>query len=123
MLKAKAISWQADNTKIEVEVGDPDGEQRTLHFYGLNKEQLEIRAKAELEKYKYTGYYGNFTTFGEPAIEKGDVVSFIGNKYHPDGKYLCKELKIKFGTAGYRQAITPDGIINDKRASTSVATG
>lgn len=122
-LKAKAISWTRDNKKIEVEVGDPEGEQRTVHAYGLTKQQLEVYAAAELERYKYTGYTGDFTTFGEPAVEKGDVVYLVGNKYHPEGKYLIKKVRIAHGVNGYRQIITPDSIINDKRASTGTAEG
>jgi hypothetical protein len=120
-LKAKAIAWQRNNTKIEVEVGDEDGEQRTLHFYNLDKTELERRAKVKLELLKYTGYRGSFTTFGEPALDKGDVANIIGNQYHPDGKYLVKNIRILSGVSGYRQIITPDSIINDKRASTSTA--
>lgn len=117
-LRAKAISWLKNNTKVEVEVGDVDGEERTIHAYNLTKAQLEVYAKAELERYKYTGYRGSFPTFGEPVAEKGDVAYLIGNKYHPDGKYLIKSLRIYCGVDGYRQEIFPDSIINDKQNST-----
>jgi len=119
LLKAKATSWLKNNTKIEVEVGDPDGEERTIHAYNLSKEELEVYAKAELERYKYTGWRGSFPTFGEPAAEKGDVAYLIGNKYHPDGKYLIKSLRITMNTSGYKQIIYPDSIINDKQNSTN----
>ena len=102
-LKAKAISWQRNNTKIETEVGDEDGEQRTIHAYNLNLSQLQVYAKAELERYKYTGYRGELETFGEPAVEKNDIINLVGNQYHPDGKYLIKKVKVQFGTGGYRQ--------------------
>lgn len=121
-LRAKATSWGLDNTKTEIEVGDADGEERTVHAYGLTKKQLEVYAKAELERYKYTGYQGSFPTFGEPAVEKGDVAYLIGNQYHPDGKYLIKGVRITSGINGYRQIITPDSIVNDKRASTGIAS-
>lgn len=117
-LRAKATSWLKNNTKIEVEVGDEDGEERTIHAYNLTKAQLEVYAKAELERYKYTGYRGSFPTFGEPAVEKGDVAYLIGNKYHPDGKYLVKSVRISCGIKGYKQTIFPDSIINDKQNST-----
>lgn len=120
-LRAKATSWTRDNKKIEVEVGDPDGEERTINAYNLTKEQLEVYALTELERYKYTGYRGSFPTFGEPAFEKGDVAYLVGNQYHPDGKYLGKSVRISSGTDGYKQIITPDSIINDKRASTGTA--
>lgn len=117
-LKAKAISWQRNNTKIETEVGDEDGEQRTIHAYNLTLAQLQVYAKAQLERYKYTGYRGNLETFGEPAVEKNDIINLIGNVYHPDGKYLIKEVRIKSGVGGYRQSISPGQIINDTANST-----
>lgn len=118
-LKAKAISWQRNNTKIETEVGDEDGEQRTIHAYNLNLIELQVYAKAELERFKYTGYRGSLITFGEPAVDKNDIINIVGNQYHPDGKYLIKDVQIKFGTGGYRQSISPGQIINDTRNSTA----
>ena len=112
-LKAKATSWQANNTKIETEVGDDDGEQRTIYKYNASLNELIIYAKSELERYKYTGYRGSFLTFGVPEIEKSDICSISGNKYHPDGKYLTDKVKITFGINGYFQEISPGPIIND----------
>lgn len=120
-LKLKVISWQRDNSRKIFEIGDDDGEVRTVHYYNLSKLQCEIRAKADLERYKYTGYHGTFQTFGIPEVEKGDVASLVGNQYHPDGKYLIKSVKIDFGVNGYQQTIEPDAIINDR--TNSQATG
>jgi hypothetical protein len=118
-LKAKAISWQRNNTRIETEVGDDDGEQRTVYAYNLTLEQLQVYAKAELERYKYTGYRGSFETFGEPAVDMNDIINLVGNQYHPDGKYIADEVRIKFGMGGYRQTISPGPIINDTANSTA----
>jgi len=118
-LKAKAISWQRNNTRIETEVGDEDGEQRTIYAYNLTLAELQVYAKAQLEKYKYTGYRGSLETFGEPAVEKNDIISLVGNQYHPDGKYLVKEIRIKSGVGGYKQTISPGQIINDVGNSTA----
>ncbi len=111
-LKVTAISISRDNKKIEKSFGDDDGEVRTLHFFELTETDLEQYAKREIERLKVTGYYGNFTTFGVPSIEKGDVATITGNQYHPDGSYLAKNLKIEFGIKGYKQIPTPDTMIN-----------
>jgi len=110
-LKVTAISMLKNNTKIEKTYGDDDGEVRTLHFYDLTAADLEIYAKKEMERLKHTGYFGTFTTFGKPAVEKSDVAKITGNEYHPDGSYLIKSVKIDFGSKGYRQVITPDTLI------------
>lgn len=61
-LHIKAISLMPDNKKIKVEVGDADGELRTLHAY--NKQEAELRAWAEQEmkRLKRDGLTGSFTT-------------------------------------------------------------
>lgn len=104
-LKVKAISMRSDNSKTEVEVGDDDGEQRTVYMYNATKAELQVFADQQLEKLKYTGYRGSFTAFGKPAVQKSDVVSITGNKYNPSGDYLVKGVTKKFGTSGYRQTI------------------
>jgi hypothetical protein len=111
-LKVTAISISRDNKKIEKSFGDDDGEVRTLHFFELTEADLEQYAKKEIERLKVTGYYGNFTTFGVPSIEKGDVAKITGNEYHPDGSYLVKSNKIEFGQKGYREIPVLDTMIS-----------
>jgi len=121
-LLIKAFGISKDNKRVKVEVGDPDGEIRTFHYYETNKEVLKRRAEQDLARLKYTGYYGDFLTFGAPSIQKGDIANLIGNQYNPDGKYLIKKVTKRIGvTTGYRQSIEPESIINDKRTNT--ATG
>lgn len=121
-LKVKVIGIRKNNQRHEVEVGDPDGELRTVHYYNTDDELLLKRAKQDLERFKYTGYYGSFTTFGEPSVQKGDIASLVANKYNPDGKYLIQKVTKRIGVkTGYKQTIEPESIVNDKRNST--ATG
>ena len=49
-VKLKAISMLPNNKKIEVEVGDPDGEQRTLHQYNVSEKVLRAIAEQEVEE-------------------------------------------------------------------------
>jgi len=105
-LKVKAISIQKNNTRIEKEIGDPEGDQRTIFFYGIDAASLKSLAEAELQKLKYSGLKGSVTIFGEPFITKGDVVNITDPEYpERDGKYLVQGVDYKFGTAGYRQKI------------------
>lgn len=111
LLKVKATSIQADNSRKEIEVGDPDGEVRTVFKYKVGADDLRKFAESELERFKYTGLRGTIPTFGEPAVEKGDVADISGSQYYPDGKYLIKAARITSGVQGYRQAITLDQVL------------
>jgi hypothetical protein len=91
-LKIKAIGILPNNKRIELPVGDDDGEIRTVHYYNVDLPTLKLRAEQDLARFKYTGYVGSFLTFGEPSVQKGDIVNLVGNVYHPDGKYNRKAL-------------------------------
>ena len=114
-LKVKAVSVREVNGETQretVEVGDKDGELRTVYRYGLTKEELEKHARAELDRFKYSGFQGSFVTFGEPVIHKADI-AYIENKNGDKGNYQIKKVETKFGTAGYRQTITLGPVIRD----------
>ena len=104
-IKVKAVSLLPDNTKLKLELGDQDGELRTLHTY--NKQEAELRAWAEqeLKRLKVDGLTGSFTTFGYRLVDKLDNIGIIidGVKM---GVYQVKKNVIKFGVSGYRQEIT-----------------
>jgi len=105
-IKVKAVSIQKNNTKIEKEYGDPDGDLRTLHFYDVPLASLESVAQEEIKKLKYTGLKGSLMIFGEPYVIKGDVVAISDPDYpEKDGSYLVKSVEYRFGTRGYRQKI------------------
>lgn len=104
-MKVKGTSIQYDNTRIEVEVGDKDGELKTINFPFLTRDQLRLLASSELDRFKYTGYQGSFITFGEPAVTKTDIAHVEGQDGNK-GNYLIKKVEITFGTKGYRQEIS-----------------
>lgn len=107
-LKVKAISMMPNNSKIETEVGDAEGEQRTLHFYNLPLADLKKAAEAEIDKLRFDGYRGSFTAFGQPFVQHGDIVEISDNRYNRSGNYYVKSVVRSFGMGGYRQIITPD---------------
>lgn len=108
-IKVRAVSIFDNNTKIEVEVGDPDGGERTQYFYGVNESTLRQYANEQLEKFKYTGFEGSFTTFVNPIIQHGDAVKLISEQI-PDanGVYLVKGVTTTSGVFGGRQTIELD---------------
>ena len=105
-IKLKVVSLQPDNkNKIKVEVGDNDGERRTIHCYGKNESEAKAWGEQELERLKRDGLTGSFTTFGHVLLDRLDI---IGVKINGErkGKYQVQKNTIKYGSEGFRQEIT-----------------
>ena len=73
-LSVKAVSLMPNNKKIKVEVGDKDGEHRTLHTYNKSEKELKAWAEQEIKRLKVDGLTGSFTTFGYKLVEKLDAI-------------------------------------------------
>jgi len=106
-IKIKAISVQKDNSRLEKEVGDTDGELRTLYFRGIsNATELEKLATEEMKKYKYDGYDGKITSFGLPFAQIGDLAYIIDENYpQREGTYYIESVKTTFGQSGFRREL------------------
>lgn len=104
-LRVVAVSLMPDNKKIKVEVGDSDGERRTLHTYNKTESELKAWAEQEVKRLKRDGLTGSFTTFGYKLVDPLDAIGLVidGKKA---GVYQVKKNVIKFGTSGYRQEIS-----------------
>ncbi|MFC4262477.1 hypothetical protein ACFOWM_06295 [Ferruginibacter yonginensis] len=110
-VKVKATSVQKNNSKIELTVGDEDGEQVEIKVMSVDRATLLHMAEAALAAAKYEGLRGRLTTFGEPLLTKTDkcyIESADGNK----GTYLSKKIEITFGQNGYRQIIDLGQIVS-----------
>lgn len=107
-VKVKAVSIMPDNSKIEIEVGDDDGEQKTIHAQNLNTKALTEFAQKWIDEFKYTGFKGDLETFGEPYLKHGDRVKIVSKKYpEKNGTYLIKRVKRKLSPeGGLRQTFT-----------------
>lgn len=105
-IKLKVVSLQPDNKKkIKVEVGDADGERRTLHCYGKTEAETKAWGEQELERLKRDGLTGSFQTFGHMLLDRLDI---IGIKIDGErkGKYQIQKNTITYGSSGFRQDIT-----------------
>lgn len=105
-LKVKAISNNPDGSKTEIELGDADGELRTLNFYNVAKSELKKVAEAEMERLVYDGWRGSFTAFGVPLVFHGDIVELVyGSESFKTGRYWVDGVNYEFGVNGFRQDI------------------
>jgi hypothetical protein len=108
-LKVKAIGITGNNSKVTVDdVGDKDGELRTLYFYNVSdKAQLKKLAEEELTKLKYTGYEGSVDTFLYPYAEPLMTAEIFDPKYGEKraGKYVIDSVKTLFGAYGARRTV------------------
>lgn len=107
-VRIKCVSMLPDNTKIEAEAGDSDGEQRTIHLYNVtNVDDLKKQSEDWIKQHKYTGFRGYLETFGEPRVEAGDR-AVITSTVLPErnGTYLIKSNRTVFGVEeGYKQSL------------------
>ena len=96
-----------DNTQTSVEIGDSDGEKRTLFFYDLEDEsELKTRAKEEILKYKYSGYKGSLPTLLKPFCRVGNVAKVIDPNFpERDGNYLIEKTRVSYGSGGGRRVV------------------
>lgn len=105
-LRVKAVSLMPDNKKkVKVEVGDQDGELRTIHTYNKTESELKAWAEQEIKRLKQDGLAGSFKTFGYRLVDKLDAVG-IKIDGAKQGVYQVKKNVIKYGTDGFRQEIT-----------------
>jgi hypothetical protein len=105
-IQIKGVIIGNDNQKTEYVYGDLDGDLRTIFQYGGTKATLDVTAQSFLEQANYTGYYGSFLTFLEPAAVPGDY-AIIDSYMYPErkGTYLIKSVETSFGVDGGRQKI------------------
>jgi len=108
-VRVKCVGMLPDNTRVEAEFGDVDGEQRTFHFYNVSDPvKLKEIAESRVKDLKWTGLAGNFETFGEPRLNHGDRCKIVSIK-RPElnGVYLIRAVNRSFGVdSGYRQMFT-----------------
>jgi hypothetical protein len=110
-IKVKAVSLQDDNEKLTIEVGDSDGDMRSLNFYNIKDiAALKAHANLQLKEIKYTGLHGTIETFGRPVIKHGDSVKIIDSLdliKEKEGTYRVEKIDTRFGIGhGYRQTVT-----------------
>lgn len=110
-IKIKLVVKSVDNKNLKpVEVGDSDGDTRTYYVAGMSSQaQMKAVGDRELPRFKYTGWHGSFTTFGDVFVKHGDVVELIDKQIKDrNGKYFVKGVTTKFGTGGFRNIIELD---------------
>jgi len=106
-LKIKAVWIKPNNTKVEAEVGDKEGSQRTLFFYDVSSvTELKKLATEEIKKYKYSGYEGKIKTFLQPFAQPGMKGKLSDPKYQErDGTYYITKTAVKADKGGGRRTV------------------
>ena len=107
-LKVKVIGIRKDNTRVEVEVGDKNGEHRTIFKYNVvDKAQLTKLGEEELKKLKFTGFEGTLKTFLYPYAEPLMTADLKDPLYSERraGAYIIDSVTTEFSTEGARREI------------------
>ncbi len=108
LIKIKAISTLKNGNKIEVEVGDQEGESRQLTYYNIKlKADLIKLAEADYKKYKVDGFDGTIKLFGIPIIRHGYKVELKSDLYKDrNGTYYVERTTVVFDeTPAFRRTI------------------
>lgn len=106
-LKVKAVCYYKDGTKIEGELGEDGGEQKTLYYYDVKDAgELKALANEELRRYSFDGYRGKIRTFLQPYALPG-MVADLTDKTYPErsGSYFIEAVTTTFGTGGGRRTV------------------
>ncbi|MBB4117860.1 hypothetical protein GGR32_000132 [Mesonia hippocampi] len=106
-INLKVVGVQKDNSKIEVLVGDSDGEQRTIYRYNISDPSvLKKIGEAELSNIKYTGYEGTITGFYAPFVTRGMNVEIRDKNYtNRTGNYFVPKVVITMSVNGGRRKV------------------
>lgn len=113
-IKVRAVAIAPDGKQETVEVGDDDGDIRTLHYYGISKSQAMQQAQQALSLLKYSGYRGDITSFGIPRPEFGGVAELYDDLY-PEraGKYLIDSVRTVYAVStGFRRTVALGPLAN-----------
>jgi hypothetical protein len=84
------------------------GYNQIEHLTAIEKTTTELinEGKDLLKVQTYTGYKGEFETFGEPVVNFGDFANIKDFRYpERTGRYLIRAVTVTFGRGGYRQKI------------------
>ncbi len=105
--KVKAISLLKNNQRIIKEFGDTNGELKTIFLRNITDEKkIEELAEKKLEKYKFTGYEGNFTTYLIPYVLPG-MSAGLTDSFKNLGTYFVESVTSSFDESGGRRNIEP----------------
>lgn len=113
--RVRCSSILDNGTKIEVTVGDPDGEINNIELFGItSKADLKVKAEAKLALMKVDGLEGTVSLFGVPRVRFGDEV-LLNSTLHPErsGAYYIKSTIYNYVTG---QGITRKVDIGGKAA-------
>lgn len=106
-LKVKAICYYKDGTKIEGELGEEGGENKTLYYYDVkDAKELKMLAQEELKRYSFDGYRGKIETFLFPYALPGMVAVLDDPVYQErSGNYYIESVDVSFDTGGARRNV------------------
>lgn len=110
-IKAVSISTKKGGEKIEVEVGDPDGETIIIVKKNQTIETLKKIANIKLKEIKVDGLDGSFETFGAKICGLLDTIKIVIDGKN-QGRYRVLKNVVKYDHSGYRQTITIGGKVS-----------
>jgi hypothetical protein len=140
-LNITAKIFKADNSVIEKQFGDADGETRTFVFFGeYSDSEIEKLVENQVQRLRYTGFQSgsSFKAFGKSTISPLDVISFdgIGDvtifdksipnssevKVYEKSSYLVESVVTTYDSSGFKQNVTISNRVNIDTDSDSIVS-
>ena len=106
-IKLTAVSTKIKGDKIEVSIGDQDGEERQLTYFNItNESDLRKLAQKDYDKYMADGFEGTIDDFAIQQPKHGDKLN-ITSQLYPErkGLYYCDSVTTKFEKAIYHRTL------------------
>jgi hypothetical protein len=112
LIKVTATSTKKNGKKLSVSVGDEDGQEQKLSYYGIDSEaKLKELAEKDLERLKVDGYSGSMDTFGNPYVKHGYKAKLTNNDYpEQSGRYYVDSMKFSFNASGFKRTLDIGGV-------------
>ncbi len=101
-IKIRAVSTLRTGEKLEAVVGDEDGTEQQLAYYGIEVQaELEKAARRDYEQMKKDGLEGGIKLFGTPYIRHGQKVALESILYpERNGIYYVDAVTVDWDESG-----------------------
>ncbi|MCT4614555.1 MAG: hypothetical protein N4A49_06735 [Marinifilaceae bacterium] len=103
----KAVCFLSDGTKIEEKYGEEGGIVKNTYFYDVqDKDELQLLAEYEMQKYFSDSYKGRFKTFLFPFAQPCMNAELTDPLYFErDGNYFISSTDVSFSSSGARRTV------------------
>lgn len=107
-VKVRIVTHSKNGERLEVEYGQPGGEEFEYKINRVSKKEMEKRAKLEFDRKMAPGYDGSFDAWLIPYVEPNYSIGIYDSDFpEKDGIYNVDGVTTVFSQEGGKRTITP----------------